>query len=503
MRGRCPGPLDERDAAGAGLLGQPAAEFKPARRRRSLSARASAIRHARRSGVQQHHPVRPAALQLHGQPVAASRRCRRCACPRLLQQRARARRSRPRAGSDSRLTIVRTAPWSRRRSTPPSRSSRRSSTPHACRQPSASPRRPIRVSDAPCPTETRPVAADSVSSPDADAAGERVDRFLADAIGTLSRSRVKSLIEAGHVSRDGMPLSEPAEPVRAGAATRSTCPRRRRPARTQAIPFADPLRGRRPDRARQAGRAGGASRARQRGRHAGQRAARPLRRQPARHRRRAAARHRPPAGQGHVRRHGRGQDRAGACRRCPPPSPRATSTAPISRSCWGAARARRRRDRRRRSAATRATASAWRWSRRAARPALTRYRTLRAWRGRGALLECRLATGRTHQIRVHLASAATRWSATRSISRRIPAAARALPEPAAARFARLSRARRCTPPGWASRIRAPASRLPSQRRRRPTCGAARSAGCAGLTPLAASLTRVEVRILDRTDPVLY
>jgi 23S rRNA pseudouridine1911/1915/1917 synthase len=37
------------------------------------------------------------------------------------------------------------------------------------------------------------------------------------------------------------------------------------------------------------------------------------------------------------------------------------------------------------------------------KPALTRYRTLRAWGTGLALVECRLATGRTHQIRVHMA----------------------------------------------------------------------------------------------------
>jgi 23S rRNA pseudouridine1911/1915/1917 synthase len=37
------------------------------------------------------------------------------------------------------------------------------------------------------------------------------------------------------------------------------------------------------------------------------------------------------------------------------------------------------------------------------RPALTRYRVVRAYRRAAALVECRLATGRTHQIRVHLA----------------------------------------------------------------------------------------------------
>jgi 23S rRNA pseudouridine1911/1915/1917 synthase len=39
------------------------------------------------------------------------------------------------------------------------------------------------------------------------------------------------------------------------------------------------------------------------------------------------------------------------------------------------------------------------------RPALTRYRVERAFKAAAALVECRLATGRTHQIRVHLAHA--------------------------------------------------------------------------------------------------
>ncbi len=48
-------------------------------------------------------------------------------------------------------------------------------------------------------------------------AGERTDRFLAGAIGTTSRSRVKALMQAGHVRRDGIVLRDPADPVRAGA----------------------------------------------------------------------------------------------------------------------------------------------------------------------------------------------------------------------------------------------------------------------------------------------
>ena len=47
-------------------------------------------------------------------------------------------------------------------------------------------------------------------------AGQRTDRFLTDVIGTSSRSRVKALMEAGHVLRDGQVLRDPADPVRAG-----------------------------------------------------------------------------------------------------------------------------------------------------------------------------------------------------------------------------------------------------------------------------------------------
>jgi 23S rRNA pseudouridine1911/1915/1917 synthase len=64
--------------------------------------------------------------------------------------------------------------------------------------------------------ESEPLdTAEAIAPPEA--AGARADRFLADAIGSLSRSRVKALIEAGHATRDGAKLTEPAEPVRAGA----------------------------------------------------------------------------------------------------------------------------------------------------------------------------------------------------------------------------------------------------------------------------------------------
>lgn len=47
-------------------------------------------------------------------------------------------------------------------------------------------------------------------------AGQRTDRFLADAIPGLSRSRVKALMETGHASLDGAPLTDPSAGVRVG-----------------------------------------------------------------------------------------------------------------------------------------------------------------------------------------------------------------------------------------------------------------------------------------------
>jgi 23S rRNA pseudouridine1911/1915/1917 synthase len=65
--------------------------------------------------------------------------------------------------------------------------------------------------------QTRPVAPfHLVATPDQ--AGQRTDRFLADAIGTTSRSRVKMLMEGGYVLCDGAVFREAAAPVRAGMA---------------------------------------------------------------------------------------------------------------------------------------------------------------------------------------------------------------------------------------------------------------------------------------------
>ncbi len=61
--------------------------------------------------------------------------------------------------------------------------------------------------------------------------------------------------------------------------------------------------------------------------------------------------------------------------------------------------------------------------------ALTRYRTTRAWGTSLALLECRLATGRTHQIRVHLSASGHPVVGDPVYIRRVPSAARTVDQP--------------------------------------------------------------------------
>jgi 23S rRNA pseudouridine1911/1915/1917 synthase len=62
------------------------------------------------------------------------------------------------------------------------------------------------------------------------------------------------------------------------------------------------------------------------------------------------------------------------------------------------------------------------------KPALTHYQTLANRDAAVALVKCRLATGRTHQIRVHLASRGHPLVGDPVYLRRIPAAARLLPD---------------------------------------------------------------------------
>ncbi len=65
------------------------------------------------------------------------------------------------------------------------------------------------------PSADKPDAIRVVSS--SETAPERIDRFLADQVAGLSRSRIKTLIEDGRVARDGVILREPADPVRPGS----------------------------------------------------------------------------------------------------------------------------------------------------------------------------------------------------------------------------------------------------------------------------------------------
>ena len=71
-----------------------------------------------------------------------------------------------------------------------------------------------------------------------EAAGQRTDRFLADAIGTLSRTRVKGLMQAGAVLRDDRLAQEPSAPVQPGErfVLQPPAPAPAKPA-AQTIPF--------------------------------------------------------------------------------------------------------------------------------------------------------------------------------------------------------------------------------------------------------------------------
>lgn len=260
------------------------------------------------------------------------------------------------------------------------------------------------------------------------ARGQRLDRFLADAIGILSRSRVKSLIEQGMARRDGQVLSEPAEPVRPGATyVLDLPPPMPATPQPQAIPFAilyedadlvvlDKPAGLvvHPAPGNEDGTLVNALLA-----HCGDGL----------------------TGIG-------GECRPGIVHRLDKDTSglmvvaktqlanTALTAAFASRDIdrayhalvWGlpsplageieGAIGRDRRDRKRMAVVTRN-----------GKHALTRYRALRAWGTAVALLDCRLATGRTHQIRVHLASRGHPVIGDPVYLRRVPAAARTLPEP--------------------------------------------------------------------------
>jgi 23S rRNA pseudouridine1911/1915/1917 synthase len=264
------------------------------------------------------------------------------------------------------------------------------------------------------------------------AAGQRADRFLADAIGSLSRSRVKALIAEGRATRDGAPLLSASEPVRAGSRYALDVP----PAAPalplpEDIPLAvlfedadlivlDKPAGLvvHPAPGNQDGTLVNALLA-----HAGEDL----------------------PGIGGEKRpgivHRLDKDTSGVMvvaktERAHRALSRAFAERDLDREylalAWGlpeppageieAPIGRHPADRKRMAVLSGADAE------RRGKPALTRYRTERAWGGPAcALLRCRLLTGRTHQIRVHLAHAGHPLVGDPVYLRRVPAAARLLP----------------------------------------------------------------------------
>jgi 23S rRNA pseudouridine1911/1915/1917 synthase len=263
----------------------------------------------------------------------------------------------------------------------------------------------------------------------AEATGERVDRFLADAIGTISRSRVKSLIIAGQAQRDGTTLTEPAEAVRAGAVyTLAVPPPASARPLPQAIPFTilyedpdlivlDKPAGLvvHPAPGNEDGTLVNALLA-----HCGGDL----------------------PGIGGERRpgivHRLDKDTSGVMvvaktQEAMTALSAAFATRDLDRAylalVWGVPAAPRgeiegaigrdRLDRKRMAVRVQG-----------GKAALTRYATLRSWNGGASLLECRLATGRTHQIRVHLAASGHPVVGDPVYLRRVPQAARLIAEPA-------------------------------------------------------------------------
>ena len=237
-------------------------------------------------------------------------------------------------------------------------------------------------------------------------AGWRLDRALAAAVPTLSRERLKALIRSGAVeARAAAGARSGDQGQRRRATYASRCPSRR-PAHNepQDIPLTIVFEDEHllvVDKPAGPGRPPGRGQFR---RHAGQRPAPPLRGPAVGHRRGGPAGHRPPHRQGHVGPAGRRQDRRRP-RRAGEAVRRHSDRPALSGDRRRRAEGQRRARSTRRSPARRPTARRSRSSK--ARPRQARGDALEAARDRCATRRWSNAgskPGRTHQVRVHMAS---------------------------------------------------------------------------------------------------
>jgi len=265
-------------------------------------------------------------------------------------------------------------------------------------------------------------------TPGAEHAGQRIDRYVADALAPLSRSRVKALIEEGCLQCDGIAVKQPADTVRPGARYTLHMPA---PAAATPQPQAIPFTILYEDRDlivldKPAGLV-----------------VHPAPGNPDGTLVNALLAHCGPGftGIGAERRpgivHRLDKDTSGVMVVAKTQLANDALTAAFAARdldraylalCWGlpnptagdieGAIGRDPRDRKRMAVVTRN-----------GKQALTRYRTIGAWHTALALLECRLATGRTHQIRVHLSATGHPIVGDPLYLRRIPSAARLLKDP--------------------------------------------------------------------------